>query len=136
MSKDYSIIATVNFSYSMENIFEILLWGKDLGFIYLQPDLNQYDPALLNKISLKIASSLIMQHENNYLVVKYEDTFFYLYLLENNSLITICFNHFLYPWYKKYQPDNIEDIDIARYTEVLFDFIEPWQIVALAVEKK
>lgn len=139
MSKDYSIKIIIDVDYDVNNISKILARGSEnLKFAYYKPDLMQYDPALLEQINPLQGLRKLSDFKDRqiFLVVNYERTFFFLHCDKEINGISIIINHFSYPWYRVFENNKLEDIDIAQYLRIIINWIEPYRIISLLVEKR
>lgn len=140
MSKIYSINTIIDLEFDVKNIHEFLTRGKNLGFQYHLSNFHINDPIELKAITIDETCTLLMQQTKNLITsiqVNSEDTFFTLYIQSNYQGTEVSFSGFhYYPWIRKFDHRDTEDIDIFRYLQLLLKLIEPYRIISLNVEKE
>ncbi len=137
MDLGYSIKSIIELDYSPENIKEILLKGKALGFIYRKIGLNELDHNSGTIISVEDVVIEITEAKRNVgeILIECKGTFFNLYMFNNINQIQLVFNLFRYPWFRKQDGKETTDLDLARYANSMANLIEDYKIIEFIIEK-
>lgn len=134
MSLGYSIITELYKEYSRQNIIEILKKGELLGITYYEFVPGEYEIRTL-PFSAEEAATYILHNTKDtpWIIGKINDTQITIHFMNFPLGIALMFNNFTYPWIKIF--NNTQEIDIVKYTKLMLDFVENYEIIKLVVEK-
>lgn len=139
MSQRYFFDCIIDRDFEKSSISEILIKGLELGFTYLKPN---FDVDLSQILEINEAIDIIYEGtivDNdlvNFLIVKCNDTYFYLHIKNNKPEIEISFSFLLLPWQRIFEQHNIEDVDVNRYILLLLNLAEKYRIFSLIAKKE
>lgn len=134
MSVDYSVFCNLNLKYNDDNIKKILSKGEKLGMQYYTSTFGCI-PAE-NDIQL-YTNTAIEEFKKDPPIIRvvYQETLLSFGIFKNSdNRISIMFPSLGCGWSKIFQ-DGTEDLDMDRYSRLMLDLIDDYQIESFVVEK-
>lgn len=136
MSLGYDVFVKVKKDYNRQNIKDILDKGKQIGFVYYK-----YISIPLEIYSLPLSiddavNNVMEENEDGLqcLTVQINSTYSTLHIMDYGYLSLMLAN-FYYPWLKKFEEENDQDVDIGRYAKVMLDLVSDFKIIEMKIEK-
>lgn len=136
MGREYSIIIDLDLQYDELNIQLLISKGIQQGlmfhkFIWDNP-LDTIMPIDANESAKAIIEGDNGMHNIN---LQIKNTFTSLSFINRGMNLAIMMTNFNYPWLKKFDNDNGQDVDIGRYAKVMLDFVSDFIILEMRIEK-
>lgn len=136
MSLTYTIFAMLDAEKNSKTIEKILTKGHLQGWIYFKYASGICHTDFENPLTLKqAAASIIEKNEDDLfcLVVQIKDTYLILHYVPGYPKLALMIGGLSTNWSRKF--DDVDEIDIPRYTKGFVELIENFQILELEVEK-
>lgn len=135
MALGYSVHVDIDLLYNPENVLLILEKGKSLSMKY--HFLNDQYEFSKDEITTHQALEILLEKDFfkiRWIPVIYLDTSFFLHILTEDKKIIVMLSSLSHRWSKEFL-NNIEDLDMDRYSRLMLDLVGDHKIESFKIVK-
>jgi hypothetical protein len=136
MSRSYHIEIDINKQFTEENIRKILTDMHNQGASFYRYDLEGiYELREENKLVINEVLQGNTELNRYEIILKYDETAFFVLFNQENQVINMYIFGFFYTWEKSFKDCRYEELDMAKYSNLIFMLLSKYQILEFKIEK-
>jgi len=136
MSRSYHIEIDINNQFTEENIRKILTDMYNQGASFYRYDLEGiYELREENKLTINEALQMNAEFNRYEIILKYDETAFFVLFNQENQVINMYIFGFFYMWIKPFKDCRYQELDMAKYSNLMFMLLSQYQILEFKIEK-